>query len=190
VSADAPRVFTIPPGVAFVDALAAGLIAETARDPLSLGRTVVLLPTRRAQRALAEAFLRRSGGAPMILPRMTPIGDVDPDEVDGDGMDTLDLPPEMPALRRQLMLARLIRARASGIMTVEHAARLAEELARLIDRVDTEGLGFERLDMLVPADYARHWQDTLQFLTIVTRNWPAILAESGAMDPARRRNLA
>lgn len=190
MSADAPRVFTIPPGVAFVDALAAGLIAETADDPLALGRAIVLLPTRRAQRALAEAFLRHSGGTPLILPRMMPIGDVDPDELDGDGADTLDLPPEMPALRRQLVLARLIRARAGGTMTVEHAARLAEELARLIDRVDTEGLGFDRLDALVPADYARHWQDTLEFLAIVTRNWPVILAEAGAMDPARRRTQA
>jgi ATP-dependent helicase/nuclease subunit B len=189
VTADAARVFTIPPGAAFVDALAAGLIAETADQPLALSRYLVLLPTRRAARALVEAFLRRTGGQPVLPPLMAPIGDVDPDGIDADSGGALDLPPEMPALRRQLMLARLIRGRADSAMTVEHAARLAEELARLIDRVDTEGLTFDRLGALVPDDYARHWQDTLKFLRIVTDNWPAILAEAGAIDPARRRTL-
>ncbi|MBM3597126.1 MAG: double-strand break repair protein AddB [Alphaproteobacteria bacterium] len=184
------RVFTIPSGVAFVDALANGLLGALVGDPLALSRTTVLLPTRRAVRALSEAFLRRTEGRPLLLPQLRPIGDVETDALELEMAASPGLPPEMPPLRRQLMLARLIMARADTEMTVEHAARLADELARLIDRVDTEGLDFSRLSQLVPSDYARHWQDTLRFLTIVTQHWPAVLAESGALDPARRRRLA
>ena len=54
-----PRVTTIAPGVSFVDALARGLLARS-RDPLELSRGTILLPTRRACRALQEAFLRAS----------------------------------------------------------------------------------------------------------------------------------
>ena len=45
-----PKVFTIPAGVPFLDALAAGVLAEHG-DPDTLSRIRILLPTRRAVRA-------------------------------------------------------------------------------------------------------------------------------------------
>ena len=71
-----PRVTTIAAGVSFVDALARGLLAR-AGDPLELARGTVLLPTRRACRALQEAFLRASDGRALLLPRLLPLGDGD-----------------------------------------------------------------------------------------------------------------
>ena len=64
-------VTTIASTRSFVDALAAGLIARFP-DPLALARVTVLLPTRRACRALQEAFLRASGGRPLLLPILRP----------------------------------------------------------------------------------------------------------------------
>jgi ATP-dependent helicase/nuclease subunit B len=199
----AARLFTIPPGVSFVDALAAGLLAETAGDPLVLARYTVLLPTRRARRALDDAFLRQSDGRPLLLPRTLPLGDLDADEALLAGVDEAtatesapelaDLPPAIPALRRQLLLAQAVQAagRASGSpMTVDQATRLAAELARLLDQVQTEQLSFDCLRDLVPADYASHWQLTLRFLSVLTEQWPAILAAEGCIDPAERRNRA
>ena len=199
----AARLFTIPPGVSFVDALAAGLLAETAGDPLRLARYTILLPTRRARRALDDAFLRQADGRPLLLPRTLPLGDLDPDEValgGGDeaaAMDAVpgnaDLPPAIPALRRQLLLAQAVQTagRASGAsMTIDQATRLAAELARLLDQVQTEQLTFDRLRGLVPEDYAAHWQLTLRFLSVLTEQWPQILAAEGCIDPAERRNRA
>src|SRR5258708_2264746 len=77
----APCVYTIAAGVPFLDALADGIVAEAGDDALALSRVTVLLPTRRACRALRDAFLRRSAGAPTLLPRLRPIGDVDEDEL-------------------------------------------------------------------------------------------------------------
>lgn len=194
ISRAGSHVYTIAAGTAFVDALAAGILARHGADPAALSAVRVLLPTRRACRALGEAFLRATGGAPTLLPQMTPIGDVDEDEIGFLATDEpqlaglLDLPPAMPQLRRQLLLARLILARAGRDMSPAHAALLADELARLLDEVQTERLDFAKLKDLVPDRFAEHWQETLSFLTIVTENWPGILADEGGMDPADRRN--
>lgn len=187
-----PAVFTIPSGMPFVDALAAGIVAEVGEDPAALAPVRVLLPTRRAVRALIDAFLRRSAGRPLLLPTITPIGDIDEDELalgaGGEEMAAdVTLPPAIPELRRQLLLTRLILSLEGGRSTADKATRLAAELARLLDHVHTECLDFGRLADLVPEAFAEHWQTTLRFLEILTEHWPRILAEEGCLDPADRR---
>jgi ATP-dependent helicase/nuclease subunit B len=191
------KVFTIPAGVPFVDALATGILAraEAEGGPLTLAQYSILLPTRRACRTLREAFLRLSGGAPQLLPRMSPLGDIDADELslsleEIPGLaGALDLPPALSSLRRQLLLGRAILAKDGKGITADQAARLAAELARLLDQVHTEGVPFDGLAALVPEEYAQHWQITLEFLKILTEIWPTILGLEGAIDAAKRRNL-
>lgn len=185
-------IFNIPADRPFVDDLAAAIIAEAGDDPMALATYRIMLPTRRACRSLREAFLRLGNGTPRLLPRMTPIGDVDEDdlilEIEGNlGGLAPDLPPAISSLRRQLILTRLVQARDPGA-SPDQCALLAQELARLIDQVATERLDFADLPTLIEEDYAHHWQDILTFLTIVTETWPAILAEENALDPAERRN--
>ncbi|MGH6968744.1 MAG: double-strand break repair protein AddB, partial [Stellaceae bacterium] len=190
-------VFAIDAGVPFLDALAVGLMARAGNDPLALARMTVLLPTRRAARALAEAFLRQGAGRPLLLPRLVPVGDVDADELailadEGAGDDALDLPPAVPDLTRRLMLARLVfgwgAARGAGPASVAQAAPLAAELARFLDEVAAEGCGLANLDRLVPERHAKHWQQVVQFLAILSEHWPKALAEIGCLDAADRRN--
>lgn len=185
-------IFTIAPGLAFVDTLAALLLDEAGGDPMALAAMEVLLPTRRACRALADAFLRLSGGRPLLLPRLKPLGDLDEEELELAGSDPLDLPPAVPALERRLILTRLVTAMAGGRgghpPSPDQAARLAGELARLLDAVQAERLDFAALDRLVPDDYADHWRKTLDFLKILTETWPTILAQRGVLDPEDRLN--
>lgn len=191
-----PGVYTIPAGAPFLEVLAAGILKHLGERPEALSRVTLLLPTRRACRALSEAFLRASGGKPLLLPRMTPLGDIDEDELgfadaggDLGGENQLDLPPAIPGMKRQLMLARLILTRKDMTASPEQAAILARELAELLDQIHTERLNVDDLAGLVEGDnLSTYWQQTLEFLTILTDNWPAILAEEGATDPARRRN--
>ncbi|NQU58405.1 MAG: double-strand break repair protein AddB [Rhodospirillales bacterium] len=191
-----PAVFTIAPEVPFLDALAAGILEQHGTTPEDLSRVSILLPTRRACRSLSEAFLCLKNGKPMLLPRMTPLGDIDEDELafasdDGlGGAAAFDIPPAISTLRRQLLLARLIMARKDSQTTPDQAARLAQELARLLDQVQTERLSFDGLEKLITDDgLSGHWQQTLEFLTILTEHWPAILAAEGVLDPTQRRNL-
>ncbi|MBC8269515.1 MAG: double-strand break repair protein AddB [Rhodospirillaceae bacterium] len=190
-----PAVYTIAAGVPFLDALAAGILEKTGDAPEALTNVTILLPTRRACRSLSEAFLRLSDGKPMLLPKMTPLGDIDEDELafasdDGFGAEvTFDIAPAISALSRQLLLSRLILARKDSQTTPDQAARLAQELARLLDQVQTERLSFDGLEKLVSGDgLSEHWRQTLEFLTILTNHWPAILASEGSLDPTQRRN--
>jgi len=189
-----PAVFTIPARFAFVDVLARGILADTGDDPLALPAVTVLLPTRRACRSLREAFLRLTGGAPILLPRMLPLNDLDEEEALFSGFASADtlasIPPAIDPLKRQLYLARLIQSGhvAGRAPRLEEALHLAAELARLIDQVQTEHVSFARLEDLVPDAYAEHWKDTLAFLNIVTRAWPQVLAEDGSIDPVDHRN--
>lgn len=193
----APRIYSIDSGVAFVDMLAARLIDHTKGDPLALAEMRILLPTRRACRALSDAFLRLSDGGTVLLPRMTPLGDIDEEElaiaeagVPAGAARSSDLPPAIPGLKRQLMLSRAVMAMPEHKMQPEQATALALELAKLIDRLATEDCDPKALRTLIKDDdkYSEHWQEVLQFLEILIGLWPTILAEEGALDPAARRN--
>ncbi|MGH6954642.1 MAG: double-strand break repair protein AddB, partial [Alphaproteobacteria bacterium] len=204
-----PKVFTIPHAMPFLDSVAAGILAEAASQSragkgdaaLALARWRILVPTRRAVRALAEAFLRRSEGRALVLPRILPIGEVDEDELAhelGEGLGLSEaagfapgaLPPAIPEQRRLLLLAQLVSklGRAGAAIPPDQAVRLAQALAELLDRVQVERLGFARLAEIVPAEYAQHWQRTVEFLGIVTEHWPRVLAGEGALDGGARRN--
>ena len=85
------NVFSIPPGTPFLDALAAEWLARAGDEPEAIARGLILLPTRRAARALAEAFLRATNGRALLLPRITAIGGLDEAPLSLAG--ELDLPP-------------------------------------------------------------------------------------------------
>jgi len=188
-------VFSIPAGASFVDDLARGLIRRHGADPAAFADMRILVPTRRGVRSLIDAFLRAAAGKAMVLPRITAIGDVDEDALAidqvGDGNAALDLPPAIADLHRRILLARLVAAqqpRRGGGMPPEHAIQLAIALGRFLDEVQIEAVELDDLASLAPEELAHHWQRIVGFLGILTRHWPAILADHGALDPADRRN--
>ena len=192
---DSRALFTMPPGSPFLERLSAALLADPSLDGRFAGTPeladiTILLPTRRAVRALGEAFLRVGGGAALILPTIRTLGDVDEDDLilDPKGMagDALDLPPAMPALERQLRLARMI---VGGRGEDEaRALALAADLGRFLDMGLTEGVDLGALANLVPDEFADHWQITLEFLKVLTAAWPTEMDRLGFMEQAERRN--
>ena len=192
-SSAAPRLYTIPPSAGFVDALARGL-AEAFPDPEALASVTVLLPTRRAGRALGEAFTRLDGGpGAALLPMIRPIGDVDADEPPFEPGELVDIAPEaVSPARRRFELARLVLQRegaAGRSMGPGGALALADDLARLIDDLATEEVeDLSALSKEVRASLPAHLEEAALFLDIVLEAWPARLAELGKSDPARRRS--
>lgn len=193
--ADSLTLFTMPPGTPFLERLALTLLDDVTLGgrfarPADLADIVILLPTRRAVRALGEAFLRAGGGRALILPAIRALGDVDEEELvidpRGLGREALELPPAMPALERQFRLARMIVEGQGESET--RALALAADLGRFLDMVLTEGADLTRLADLVPQEFADHWQITIDFLKIVTTRWPEELARLGYMEQAERRN--
>lgn len=209
-------IFTVPPGARFVDALAKAVLAGRLPDqngmppdPLALPDTTILLPTRRAARALQDAFLTLAGPkSAMLLPKMRPVAEGDEDATLIAGLTNLaafagdlDLPPAVSELERRLVLMQLVQRwseimrtdgnhlnAAAGARTPAQAAQMAAELARLIDTVETENVDLTNLVELVPDEYSAHWQQTLNFLNIIVAWWPEHLKERGKLSPMDRRN--
>ena len=124
----------------------------------------------------------------MLLPVMRPLADLDEEEPLSEpieGGEALALAPAIPSVRRQLLLAMLIR-RARDVDAAQ-AARLAAELARLLDGLQREDLSLDALDGLVPDAFSAHWQETLRFLRVLAQPWQELLANEGAMDPVARQ---
>jgi ATP-dependent helicase/nuclease subunit B len=207
-----PTIYTIPPSVPFlrrlVESLADGTLIQGFRpldDPLLLANTTVYLPTRRAARLLPDIFQEVFGGRAVLLPDIRPLGDVEEDQQALQGeFDGEALPPAMPLLERHLAMTRLVLAWKGALRrevlnlrsdeplglpaSSADAAWLAGDLLSLMDEIETEEADWSELATLVPDDYARYWQITLDFLKIVQEAWPAYLAEQGMMDPKARRS--
>ena len=214
----ASRLYTIPPSAPFLTTLARAILAGNLPspgglppDPLALPLTTIYLPTRRAARALREAFLAEAKGEALLLPRIRALGDPDEDaaiifgaeeslEDDGAiGEAAIGALPRRLALMRLVLafrhLLRLEAAAERGVtaspvvdVTPGQASYLAADLANLMDVIETEEIDLSRLDAIVPEEFAGHWQLTVEFLKIVTEHWPQYLEDQGLVSPVLRRN--
>ncbi|WP_375667760.1 MULTISPECIES: double-strand break repair protein AddB [unclassified Bartonella] len=207
-----PHVFSISPGTAFlphfVDALLSGSLidnfAPNGDIQTALADSLIYVPTRRAARALRLAFVERSDTQSTFLPTIRALGDVDEDSFLFVENHTSALDPPIGESERLLLLARLIRPwrenlpahlRAmfgtEDVLIPAHSADaiwLAQDLAHLMDEIEAEGADWSELKNIAPDMVAEWWQITLDFLTIVTQNWPKILKEKQRSNPAEWRN--
>jgi ATP-dependent helicase/nuclease subunit B len=187
----APQVFTIPAGIPFARALAAGVVSRAGSDPLALANALVFVPTRRAARVLREAFAQALGGA-ALLPRIRALGDADDEETLFDPLaDDLRLIPAIAPLRRRLLLATLVQRwgeRTGAALPFTQALTHAGELAHFLDEAVTQGADLSKLETLARADLAQHWNIVVDFLRIIAEQWPKLLAAEGAAEPARHRD--
>ena len=188
-------VYNIQPGVPFADALATGLLQAYGFKPESLANIRILLPTRRACRILRDTFLRITDGKPLMLPAMQALGDIDEDELSleisglAGGELELNLPPAIPPLKRQILLARELMRSDQFHYSTDQAFALANALGRLLDQTYTENLDLKNLPALVKEEgLSDHWQITVKFLEILSQKWPQMLADIGVIDQADRRN--
>ncbi len=216
------NVFTIPPGRPFLETLARAVLSGNlprhgGTPPAELSRITILLPTRRAARALQEAFLVATSGRALLLPRIKPIAEGNEDLAllaglsgpDAYSPGGADIPPAVPEITRRIVMTGLVQRwsdamrrsaidaddtspqslmASAGAGTAAQAAALALELARLLDEVETEETDLSQLASLVPDRYSAHWEKTLDFLKIVLEWWPLELAERKQLSPMERRN--
>lgn len=190
-----PRVYTINPGRPFLEDLAITVRTTIDAIPsLELSDVLIYLPTRRAVRSLADAFINTASDArATLLPQIRALGDVDEDDIaifDGSAEDEIEIPPAVSALERRLTLANIVAARDKAFDGQERwagAIAAADELGKLLDSFYTEEVAPESLELIVPETLAEHWHQSLKFLSIITQSWPNHLSENNLTDPAERR---
>lgn len=196
------NIFNISPRYPFLEVLASYIVETAKSQNLNISDDIILLPTRRACRYMKDIFLRLSENKAVLLPTISPLGDIDEnglasldydtDSVDGwldsekSGVSQKKLPPAISKIKRNLILSTLVKEKNPDF-TEEQAYSLAVDLAHLMDTVEMEELSFNNLSNLVPEEYSEHWQETLEFLKIITAAYPKILQENGVMNPVARK---
>ncbi len=193
LAAPGPRWFNIPAGRPFLEDLARGLIeALSPIGPDALSDALILVPTRRAGRDLAEAFLKVADERAILLPQVRALGDLDEGEPPFEPGDlALDLPQAISPARRRFELARLAADHEGSLgrtLDAGGALELADALAAFLDGVQIEEASpLGKLDDLAPSDLAEHWQVSADFLRAALADWPIRLEALGLMDVSERR---
>ena len=101
---------------------------------------------------------------------------------------TNNILPAISKIERVLILKKIIKDNTKiPNVNDEQAYFLATELARLIDNVEMEELTFDNLKNIVPEEYSIYWQETLNFLKVITDHYPTFLKDRGLLNPVARK---
>ena len=179
---DKPRVFGLPPGADFAQDLVLGLtLRMVGQSPEAMARVDLYVNTRRMQRRIETVFASLGAG---FLPRIRLITDL------ADPLDRINLPKPVPALKRQLELAELVRKLIEadpGLAPRSAVYDLAESLGALLDEMQAEGVTPDDIAALDVTDQSGHWERAQRFLQIVTHYFDP---DSDTPDAAAVNRLA
>ena len=184
-----PHVYNMPSGVPFLPSLALGLkdiYKERLQDCL------ILLPTRRAVRALGNAFVGAKGAS--LLPRMRPLADINPEEPPFEPGELAGLvKPSIDPMQRRFEMARLVfqahKSTSSLPLDAAGALALADPLIAILDDADMAQADLSRISELdeIQKFAAEHFQNAVTLYKIVQKFWPKRLDEINLMQPFERR---
>jgi ATP-dependent helicase/nuclease subunit B len=188
------NVYNMPSGVPFLRSLAAGL-SDHFGD--RLGDGLILLPTRRATRALAKAFVQQAyegGQGAALLPRLRPLADVNPDEPPFEPGELAGrVRPAIDPVQRRFEIAQLVsryHERVSDLpLDPAAAVHMADPLISIMDDA-----ALEEVRIQDQAEWANiceqsaiHFQDAGRLYQIIETYWPERLREIDVMEPNARR---
>jgi ATP-dependent helicase/nuclease subunit B len=181
-SGKGPHIFGLAPGIDFPAALVAGLRARIAdQRPEAMAGVTLYLNTARMQRRVTEIFTQ-SGAS--FLPKLRLVTDLGAESL------ALDVPPAVPALRRQLQLSVLVARlldKERDMAPRSSIAALSESLSDLLSEMQGEGVEPASLANLDVSDFSEHWARTRAFLTIIA---PFFTMAEEPDAEARQRRLA
>ena len=176
----------------FLDALASKILEDIKDDYLALCDITIFLPNRRAIKSLTETFLRMANGKVMLLPKMLSLGDINEDDLVLLSAKEINLEPLIDDIERQLLLSLLVRKKfeqQGKNISYESALSLASELISLIDETIIYDADLSKVKQIVADEFAKHWQETIAFLSIITDNWDLILNERNQTQKASRQKI-
>ena len=160
-----PRVFALPLGVDFSQAFVDGLLKRLeGQPPEALAKVVIYVNTRRSARGI-EAILASNGAR--LLPDIRVVTDLAQDV-------SVPLAAPIPALRRKLIIARLVAAfieQQPDVAPQSAVFDLADSLGALLDSFQGEGLAMDALADIEVGGQSEHWERSKKFLEILNEYW-------------------
>ncbi len=156
-----PRIFAVPCGVDFPQALVEGLIARSNHlPPQDLARCEVIVNTSRMARRVRQLF---ETGPALLLPRVSLLGELAARHIHS------DLPDALPPLRRRLELSQLVSKLLDAQPDLASRASLydlSDSLATLIDEMQGEGVSTDTIRALDVSSMSDHWARAQAFIGI------------------------
>jgi ATP-dependent helicase/nuclease subunit B len=166
-------------------------------EPTYHSQVHVLVPNRRLARAMVECFGERQ----LLPPKMLSLGSLTHTEclriVSGQTDIRRNILAIPRALDASIMRHHMIRCvmhyqqKKYAHARMESASELADALLRILEHCDEAGteLTPERLRMLAPSYFARHWRHASEFLAIIGAFIPALLDDHKAVTHATQQRL-
>ncbi len=171
-------IFTLNLTDNFAEKIVEYILSEN-MSPLQMAQMQIILPTKRAVKTVKECFLKRSEQTPLLLPKLTALYEIDTLEE--------DIPPAMSNIERLILLTKICQKKPN-VETLDQALTIAISLSSLLDEFYQFESSFDDLENLVPdLELAEHWNETIQFLDVIRKIWPALLAEKGLIDEQDRK---
>ncbi|MCT4575672.1 MAG: PD-(D/E)XK nuclease family protein [Alphaproteobacteria bacterium] len=178
-------IYNIPFGIDFCDFLADELLEKTNGDVIELSKYLVILPTSRSVRNLISAFSAKTTN--MILPQIISLNMFDEESISI--LTNTDIPQSISDIKRCFVLSNFILEDSGFELNKSQSIKLAYELGSLMDKIETENLSIDNLDSIVPEDFSKHWQLTLDFIRNIYNFWEAYLEKENLISKAKQRNL-
>ncbi len=189
-------------GAGLIEVLAEKVLSGFPLEPSTapeLSRVTILVPTRRAAKALEDRLFQRCTTKSLLLPRVRPIGDVD-DDLIAEQLPDDGLPDAISRNGQLFLVLSLIDAWAKdnpqlALASDVNASRsqalgLAQSLVELLTQLETEEVTADLGSAFAELDLAEHRQTITSLLHLVQEQLPKRLHELNLMGPAARRNKA
>lgn len=173
-----PRVYSVPLGVDYPQAVVDGLRARLANtSPDKIARTELIVNTARMRRRLRTLFAQ---GPATLMPRMTLLSEL------GNDPQFHHIPPATSALARRMELVPLVHRllESDPRLAVRRSLfDLSDGLASLMSEMQGEGVPLEAITNLDVNDDSGHWVRAKNFISIIGQ---FLEASSNAPDPDGR----
>ncbi len=177
-----PRVFGVPLGADFPEALVDGVQQHTQDwPPHEIARLEIIVNTRRMARRVQALF---DQGPALLVPRIRLLTDL------ANARYTSDAPAISP-LRRRLEISQLVASlleRQPDLAPRAALYDLSDSLAGLMDEMNGEGVSADAIESLDVSDQSGHWKRTLGFLGIV-RHFAENMDDAPDRETLQRRSI-
>lgn len=172
------NIINIPYGKNFTSFLVRYILDNICHSS-DLARTFILVPNRRAQLVLQTAFLKAVPINNLVVPQIISLTDIGNNPF---GLKSIEnLPSIISPLKKISILSHLI-LKFPGYKTFAQALTAAQSLETILDEMCRLNIQGAHVEKIFTVNSAEHWVKTLEFLKIITHQWPQILESEKVID--------